>query len=134
MIYKEELIKFVEWTKLKIRLHLKPDNNIYFFEREICWVSLGVNIGFEQDGKNDNFERPVLILKKFGPYTLWALPLTTKIKRDCWYHYIFNYQGDDYAAILTQLRLISSKRLLRKVRTLPEEDFDKIKQIIKDFL
>ena len=31
----EYLVRFVHWTKLKIRLHLKPDKEIvYFKERE----------------------------------------------------------------------------------------------------
>lgn len=37
--------KFIDWTKLKIRLHLKNEIGIYFYEREVWWASLGVNIG-----------------------------------------------------------------------------------------
>ena len=60
----EEIIRiFGSWTKLKIRLHVSEDEPVYFREKEIWWASLGANIGYEQDGKNDNFERPVLILK-----------------------------------------------------------------------
>ena len=55
--------KFSDWTKLKIRIHSRR-KKVYFKEREIWWVSLGVNIGHEQDGKNIRFERPVLILKR----------------------------------------------------------------------
>ena len=47
----EYLIKFIEWTKLKIKLHIRSDEDVHFYEREIWWASLGVNIGFEQDGK-----------------------------------------------------------------------------------
>jgi hypothetical protein len=31
----------------------------YFREKEIWWACLGANIGFEQNGKNENFERPI---------------------------------------------------------------------------
>ncbi len=66
----EYLEQFISWTKIKIRLFLKPNKHeIYFNEREIWWAHLGVNVGYEQDGKNDNFERPVLIIKKFGKHT-----------------------------------------------------------------
>lgn len=125
---------FIQWTKIKIRLHFGvKSNKLYFKEREIWWASLGVNIGFEQDGKNINFERPILVLKKFGRETLWALPLTSKDRTGRFY-YQFEHQGQKYSAILSQLRLISSKRLLRKIRRLPENDFKAIKQGIKDLL
>ena len=130
---KDYLIKFIEWAKLKIRMHLKEDNGIYFYEREIWWVSLGINIGYEQDGKNEKFERPVLILKKFNQNTLWALPLTSQ-NRIGRFYYQFEYEGKKYSVILSQLRLISSKRLLRKIRVLPDIDFEKIRQCIKDLI
>jgi mRNA-degrading endonuclease toxin of MazEF toxin-antitoxin module len=127
---RELLIKFVEWTKLKIRLHIRDDQDIYFYEREIWWVSLGINIGFEQDGKHNNFERPVLVLKKFGAKTLWILPMTSKEKVGIFYYHI-EYQGKNYFLILSQLKLISSKRLLRKIRTLSEDEFEDIKLKLK---
>ncbi len=60
---RELLVQFVEWTKLKVRIHIKENSALYFHEREVWWASLGKNIGFEQDGKNKMFERPVLVLK-----------------------------------------------------------------------
>jgi hypothetical protein len=38
----------------------------YIKEREIWWCSAGLNIGDEQNGKNFNFERPFIIIKKFN--------------------------------------------------------------------
>ncbi len=59
----EGLLKlFVNWTKRKIRHHINK-NNIYFYEGQIWWAALGKNIGYEIDGKNENFNRPVLIIK-----------------------------------------------------------------------
>jgi len=55
------LKKFFDWTELKIKIH-SQERVFYFREREIWWTSLGLNIGFEQNGKNKRFERPVLIL------------------------------------------------------------------------
>ncbi|MEK9183120.1 MAG: hypothetical protein AAB849_01275 [Patescibacteria group bacterium] len=57
-IIKEVALKFIEWTKIKIRIHIS-ERVIYFREGEIWWASLGINIGHEQDGKNQNFERPI---------------------------------------------------------------------------
>ena len=67
---KQYLIKFIEWAKLKIRIHVSEEEPVYFKEKDIWWASLGANIGHEQDGKNESFERPILVLKKFNKYIL----------------------------------------------------------------
>ena len=56
---------FQKWHSEKEKLHARS-NAPFFHEREIWWCSLGLNVGFEQDGKNDNFERPVLVLRRFN--------------------------------------------------------------------
>lgn len=124
---------FIEWTKLKIRIHISPERELFFHEREIWWASLGINIGYEQDGKNETFERPILVIKKFNRHVLWVLPLTSKEKTGV-YYFPIEYQGEKSTIILSQLRLISSKRLIRKIRKLPASEFKKIKNILKNFL
>ena len=42
------------------------DLKIFFNNRQIWWCAVGNNIGLEQNGKGENFERPVLIFKKFN--------------------------------------------------------------------
>ena len=130
---KEDLIKFIEWTKLKIRIQISEEEPVYFREKEIWWASLGVNIGYEQDGKNRNFERPVLVLKKFNKDILLALPITSKNKTGK-YYYQFKYDGVKYSIILSQIRLISSKRLLRKLRVFPDVEFEKVREFVKEFI
>lgn len=125
--------RFFRWTKLKIKIHTTSPKRIYFKEREIWWASLGANVGFEEDGKHRLFERPIMVLKKFNHDILWALPITTKDKTGK-YYYQFEYEGRRYSVILSQLRLISSKRLLRKIRTLSKNDFENIKKEIKNLL
>ena len=129
----EYLIKFIEWTKLKIRIHVTDNEPVYFREKEIWWASLGVNIGYEQDGKNEKFERPILILKRFNNKILWALPMTSK-ERTGKFYYQFEYEGEKYSVILSQLRLISSKRLLRKIRVFPEDSFNNVRERIKELI
>lgn len=126
------LTRFIAWARIKTKIHL-AEREIYFREGEIWWTSLGVNIGHEQDGKNEYFERPVLILKKFGRYTLWAVPLSSRLKYSP-YYFQYTYHGRNYSALLTQLRLISSKRLLRKVGVIDVMVFRAIKEKIKKLL
>jgi mRNA interferase MazF len=98
--------------------------------REIWWCSLGVNVGDEEDGKNELFERPVLVLKRFNQRIVLSVPLTTHVK-DNEFHFAFEYEGERFAVILSQLRLISTKRLTRRIRRLDSELFAAIKQKIK---
>jgi len=116
---------FGQWNLEKEKIN-NQEREIYFRERQIWWCSVGLNIGYEQDGKNDRFERPVLILKKFSKDLFWALPTTSQDKTGS-YYYQYNHKGRKYSIILSQLRAMSSKRLLRKVRKLKEDDFKKVK-------
>ena len=126
-------LEFDKWNELKKKLHTR-DEKILFHEREIWWCSLGVNIGFEENGKNEMFERPVLILRKFNKYILWVLPLTRSKKDGDFYYRITQGEEYDSVVILSQIRLISSKRLLRKMRMLKLSEFEDIKNKVKKFL
>ncbi len=123
------------WHTNKESLNDRKDlSSIYFYEREVWWVALGLNIGFEQDGKGEEFRRPVIIIKKFNQYVFWAIPLTTKVKKNK--YYIKCKIGDEVErmAIISQIRLIDSKRLISKIGILSEKEFLKIKKPIKDLL
>jgi mRNA interferase MazF len=123
---------FQGWCKKKEILHFKSEDAIpYFNERELWWCALGVNIGFEQDGKNENFERPILILRKFNKHLLLALPQTSKAKQGKFFYKVTR-DAKEYFLILSQVRVISSKRLLRKLGMIPEYDFDQVKKQVRD--
>lgn len=95
----------------------------FVHEGEIWWCSLGANVGYEEDGKNNGFERPVVIFRKFNTKIFLGFPITTQIKSG---RYYFNYMYKDkiFAVILSQIRLLDTKRLKRKIRTLPQTDRD----------
>lgn len=67
---------FDTWNDLKKTIH-HNGSSFYVGEREIWYVHLGINIGFEEDGKGADFKRPVLVLKKIGNM-FSVLPMTTK--------------------------------------------------------
>jgi len=94
---------------------------------------LGANIGFEQDGKHQSYERPVIILRKFNKDVLWILPFTSKEKLGR-YYFATEYVGEKSFIILSQLRIISSKRLIRKIRTIPKNEFLILREKIKNLL
>lgn len=119
---------FDSWNERKKAIHAN-DFKGYVHEREIWWCSFGVNVGDEEDGKSDFFERPALILKKFNRSIVLAVPLTTRIKENV-YHFPFIHNGITFAVILSQLRLISTKRLTRRVRRIDHALFQSIKRRI----
>lgn len=110
-----------KWNKHKKTLNNKKFKG-FCGEKEIWWCALGVNIGSEQDGKNDFFERPVLIVRKFGNGLVWVLPTTTKEHQGS---YFLTLEGEDVESqiILPQLRVVSLKRLRRFIRKISSYEF-----------
>ncbi len=126
---------FTQWNNDKVHLHNNKNRPLYQ-EREIWYTKLGLNIGFEQDGKGDKFIRPVLILKKFNREVCWVLPLTSKVKFNK-YHFLLNMTNNyirKSSVILSQIRLVDSKRLHYRIARISEFNFDEIKTKIKELL
>lgn len=127
-----EYIKdFDSWNIKKKEIDNKNVSNNHFVnEREIWWGSLGLNIGFEQDGKNEDFERPLLVIKKFNKEIVWVVPLTT-IAKDNKFHHKLKNSGS--FVILSQIRLLSTKRFIRRAEKIAESEFVEIITKIKEF-
>ncbi len=123
---------FINWFKKKNYLHSeKTRPNVS--EREIWFCSLGENIGFEQDGRGNDFARPCLILKKFNKEVCWIVPVTRNKKIGKYYLPIST--GDiDGSLILSQLKLVDIKRCLYKSATLQENSFNLVKEKITQLL
>lgn len=128
-MYKKD---FNQWNKEKQYLD-STNKSRYFAEREIWWCAMGVNIGVEIDGKNGKFERPVIVVKYINKDIVFVIPLTTKGFSDKNHIEIKTDKMNSFAKI-TQIRVISCKRLLRKIDTLEENQFRSLKQALLDFL
>lgn len=105
----------------------------FFHEREIWFCSLGENIGFEQDGRGEEFLRPVIVIKKFNQEVCWGIPLTKKQKKGQ-YYFPFLLGEVVSTAILSQIRLIDSKRLQYKIGDLSEDAFAEIRKRLTQLL
>lgn len=123
---------FDQWNKNKKELENAPIKK-YVHPKEIWWCSLGLNLGAEIDGKNENFERPVIVMKVYNKETMVILPITTKQKEDQ-FHYKIQTAGKTVWVKLTQMRVISSKRLLRKVDIIDQASFEILKDVWKQSL
>ena len=103
-------------------------------EGEVWVCALGVNLGHEQNGVNENFSRPVLIVKKFNNTMFWVIPLSTKQKPLDFYFNFTDLDGQEVSVVLAQLRLVSIKRVGRKMYDMPTDLFSEIKKRLKNFL
>ena len=121
-----------QWHKMKIAIQLTSNqDDLYFREKEIWWASLGSNLGHEEDGKNKKFERPILILKKFNKHLILIVPLTSRVKENNKYYFKFNLNNRVSSVIISQIRIISSKRLIRRIDNLSNGSFYKIKRLVR---
>ncbi|MFH1714544.1 MAG: type II toxin-antitoxin system PemK/MazF family toxin [Candidatus Nealsonbacteria bacterium] len=123
---------FKSWHNEKSHLHeekVRP----FFHEKEIWFASIGLNIGFEQDGRGENFLRPIIIIKKFNNEVLWGIPLS-KNKKKGKHYFPFHFDNRESTAILSQIRLVDSKRLQYKIGNISDKDFSEIKRKLTQFL
>ena len=106
----------------------------FFHEKEIWFCSVGANVGFEQDGIGEDFQRPVVVIRKFNNEIFWAIPLSKTEKRNKYY---FEFPFSDTimsVAILSQIRLIDAQRLSRKIGGMSEKDFKSLIEKLKALL
>ena len=105
--------EFYKWYMLKEQLHSAKKEQ-YFKERDIFWASIGVNIGYEQDGKGEIFSRPILVVKKYNKNIFFGVPLSTKIKEGTFF-FTFRLNEKLSSALLVQGRIYDTKRLENKI-------------------
>lgn len=118
---------FDTWSARKKQFNKRTlPPSLVFQEREIWWMSLGINVGQEIDGKHGNFERPVLIVRKFNKNQFLGIPLTSQKRKGRGYASLFLTDSVSWAC-LYQIRSLSSLRLLRKKGKISHDDFLKIK-------
>ncbi|VAY88144.1 hypothetical protein MNB_ARC-1_1324 [hydrothermal vent metagenome] len=126
--------EFDEWNEIKKDISKTPQK-FFIKQREIYWIYLGENIGFEQNGKGDEFLRPVLVYKKFSANLFYGIPLTTNVKNSKFYFH-FKVKNRDNCAILSQMRLFDTKRIHDNLGKISVDDFAKLKDklgILLDF-
>lgn len=124
---------FDKWNNKKKYIEAHRKDRIFFNERDIWWCSVGKNIGYEENGKNEFFERPVLIIKKFNNSLAWVLPMTSKFKMSPYYFKLNNDQTTD-SILLSQLRVISVKRFSRFMKRISPYEFAEVIGRIIDIL
>ena len=72
----------------------------------------------------------MLVIKKFNRDVVWVVPLTTIAKNNK-FHY--ELKTNESFVILSQIRLLSTKRFIRRARRISELEFKEIIEKIKNF-
>ncbi len=124
---------YAVWGTIKTNVHNNKERP-FFHEREVWFCTLGENVGFEQDGRGENYLRPVVVVRKFNNAVCLVVPLTKNQKKGIHY-FSFSYKDDLVStAILSQVRLIDAKRLDYKSGFISETDFEALKQKLKQLI
>ncbi|HAH54299.1 MAG TPA: toxin-antitoxin system protein [Flavobacterium sp.] len=118
---------FDHWNEVKKRTEAQEKYPL-FKEREIFNARIGENVGFEQCGKGDDFIRPVLILKKLTKEMFFGIPLSTAPKEGSFFFKFQFVELIESTALLAQMKLFSSKRLLNKMGMIDKENFQMLKE------
>jgi mRNA-degrading endonuclease toxin of MazEF toxin-antitoxin module len=116
---------FDVWNKLKKEID-NSKTDFYVQTRQIWWCSLGVNIGSEQNGHGECFERPVIVIRKYTSDTFLCIPLTTKEKSGNYYYKMGDNLEITSYAILSQAKVLDRKRLRRLIGMVPHKEFHEI--------
>lgn len=125
--------RFDEWNGIKKQTELSY-RSLAVKQREVYVARLGENVGHEQCGKGEYFLRPVLIFRKFSNSICLVIPLSKTKKRGEFYFGFSFVEGVKSVALLSQIRMIDSKRLERKLGKMKQEDFNVLKNKIASLL
>jgi len=118
-------MRFNKWNRLKQNLHQK-EKIANFNERDILFMSIGYNIGYEQYGKGKEFLRPVIVIRKFNKHLFLGIPLTSKTKEGKFFYEV-KFHNKKHTALLLQTRTFDIKRFKYRLATLGTKEFKKLK-------
>ena len=122
-----------EWNSCKKNIQTKK-HSVHIKNSEIYFISIGKNIGYESYGKDKDFLRPVIILRKLTHNTFIGIPLTSK-EKDGNYYFSFSYKKDKIStAMLNQIRVFDTKRIVYKSGFLKKDVFEELKEKVKELI
>ena len=106
---------------------------VLFRAQEIWWCSFAANVPVETGGSSA-IERPVLVFRKFNSEVFWGLPLTTKKKDGGKFEFVFSMHQLDRTALLSQMRVLSSRRLIRRLGKISDAQLRSLNAAVTEFI
>ncbi len=128
----EENESFDDWNELKKKIN-KRNKKLKFKNKDIFFISIGKNVGYEQYGKGKEFLRPVLVLKKLSKETFFGIPLTSKEKVGN-YYFSFKHRNKISTAMFNQARVFDIKRVKFSYGSVGRNTFEKIRRKFSEFI
>jgi len=125
---------YKRWVGVKKKINNNERYPLGFRERDIWVCNVGENVGFEEDGKGEDFVRPVLILKVFNRKFCHIVPLSTTEKRGRYCYAFDGKTGKTSVAILSQTKSVDAVRLHAKIGKVSKGDFERIKEEVKKLI
>jgi len=120
--------RLIQWALLAQKLHFS-DTKRNFKEREVWLASIGHGVGNEVFGKNESFERPVLVLRKFDNQKFLGVPFTTNQNYPDPFSVKTLFAEKEGVAMLDQVNTYDRKRLLKKMGMLDKPTFEFIRRL-----
>jgi mRNA interferase MazF len=125
------LSDFTDWLKTKFTLDAQERVH-QIKQGEVYWCALGVNVGDEEHGKGERYRRPVLVLKKFNNNIFIGVPMSTRHKINPYYLKVL-LKDVEQSVMISQLRVMDTKRLDSKIGYISKQDLLMIKTEVKKF-
>lgn len=134
----DNTIQFNKWNTLKQTIQNNQTRH-YIKEGCVYWVHIGQNIGCEVFGKQQDFRRPVLVLKRiYIPNYMDAfigIPLTTKKLSGSSFARLTNVKHNVVVtAMLGQIRAFDSRRTISYYYKARKEEVDRVRNKLTSFL
>lgn len=123
---------FDKWNSVKKHLN-EEKSGIYCRSGEVRWVSIGINVGSEMDGKGDSFNRPCIIADVFSDKLVLVFPMTTSNKKSAGYIPLVLADGLKVSVCVHQARVISPKRVLKRIQVISKSKLQEFKDQYKKF-
>ena len=140
-----EIKDFDVWNEDKKAVHSSVVR-VRFKDREVWWCKVGINVGYEINGKA-LFLRPVLIIRKISSNTFIGIPLTRKEKGAIdrkgvasFYYSLGDIVSDSEGKALesllelSQIRLFDTRRLVSRQYRMHEKTFGQVKEKLRELL
>lgn len=121
---------FDGWNDTKKFLDARSEH-VFFQKREVWWCYVGVNIGSEENGGPSSFRRPVVVIQSFNMEMFFGVVLTGSKRMGKYYFYLGAIKGIETSAILSQVRIVDTKRLGDKICMLDMLIFDQLKNALE---
>ena len=120
------------WNEQKKKID--ESNPKFYKERDIWWCKIGLNVGLEQDGSGEQFQRPILVLKGLSRDTFLAIPITSSENKNKNRISIGMIDDKNSFVIISQIRTLDTKRLTTKITRMNKDLFETIRKAVKDLL